>query len=729
MKKISILCLAFGLLGFCQGAEELKITADNIKADRKNGAVRAEGSVKATLHPLSLLSELVTKSPDGKYEFSDPTEVTTCTNAPGHRHWSIKGGVVYQNGEYIKMNNSILSLWELPVFWLPFWYYPLNTDYGWRIMPGYTSRHGVSLFTKYVYNIAGSMAEGKYGLRGATRLDIREENGVAIGQSIGWQLGDYGTGKIKVYYADDNDYDRYQKRWVSNKYWNYHNWGSTIDRERWGLMLTHRTDIGERDTFRVDVASFSDSYFENDFLKDSVIGVGNRFSVRNNRNEAAWEHLENRFALGLSVSGPIDDFVAGVSRLPEFNFDFVPTSVLGSPFNYESSSKIGYYNRDYGKYGDSKTDSAFKYVPGPWANYNTFRFDSYHRITLPFKVAELVSVVPRAGIRGTYWGESGNLVSLGTMRAGETGNDVWRGIFEAGVTFSARGLRDYEDWTHILEPYLDVLIQEADYSGLENGYRPYIFDHIDGSFDYLDQFAGRSRNLPYSWHGLTPGVRNTLRVKDENGSTRTILDLDVYAAIQFNDTSFMGDNRWQKLVKNPSDPNYGSDSGLVMPGATIAWSPFKNLSLIARGEYDTDMNTLAYADVAFVHKLSDRFSWHVDYNGRDHRIWDYAPMEYNPNLMKKDVFNHARSKFAELGFEYDFCSELAFAPYIIWDADEGDLAEVGSWIDLRTDCLGFRFVLAYENEYERVDRTIEKSDFKCGFFVYLRALGPSMTDF
>ena len=728
MKKISILCLAFGVLGFCHGAEELKITANNIKADRKTGAVRAEGSVKATLHPLCLLSELVTKSPDGKYEFSDPTEVTTCTNAPGHRHWSIKGGVVYQNAEYVKMKNGVLSLWELPVFWAPFWYYPLNTDYGWRIMPGYTSRHGASLFTKYVYSIAGSMAEGMYGLRGATRFDIREENGVAIGQSISWQIGDYGTGKIKAYYADDNDYDRYEKRWVSNKYWNYRNWGSTIDRDRWGLMLTHRTDIGERDIFRVDVASFSDSYFETDFLKNSLLGMSNRFSVRNNRNEAAWEHLENRFAFGLSLSGPIDDFVTGVARLPEFYLDTVPTSILGTSLNYESSSKVGYYNRDYGKYGDSKTDDVYRYVPGPWANFNTFRLDSYHRITLPFKVAEIISVVPRAGVRGTYWGESGNLVD-GRTRAGQTGNDVWRGIFEAGVTFSARGLRDYEKWTHILEPYLDVLAQEADYSGLEDGHRPYVFDHLDGSFDYLDQFAGRSRNLPYSWYGLTPGVRNALRVKEENGATRTILDLDVYAAIQFNDTSFIGDSRWQKLVKDPSDPNYGRDSALVMPGATIAWSPFKNLALVARGEYDTDMNTLAYADVAFVHKLSDRFSWHFDYNGRDHRVWDYAPMAYDSKLMKKDVFNHARSKFAELGFEYDFCSELAFAPYIIWDADEGDMAEVGSWIDFRTDCLGFRFILAYENEYERVDRTIEKSDFKCGFFVYLRALGPSMGDF
>jgi lipopolysaccharide assembly outer membrane protein LptD (OstA) len=61
---------------------------------------------------------------------------------------------------------------------------------------------------------------------------------------------------------------------------------------------------------------------------------------------------------------------------------------------------------------------------------------------------------------------------------------------------------------------------------------------------------------------------------------------------------------------------------------------------------------------------------------------------------------------------------------MIFDIDEGDIAEVGSWLDYRTDCLGFRFMLSYETEYERVDFSEEKSDFRFGFFIYLRALGP-----
>ena len=124
--------------------EELRISADNIKADRKTGAVCAEGNVTASLPPLSVRSAKVEKSPDGLYEFGYPTEVTTCTNAPGHRHWAARGHVVYRNGEYVKLTNGSLLAMEWPVMWLPFWYYPIDTDYGWRLMPGYSRRNGAA---------------------------------------------------------------------------------------------------------------------------------------------------------------------------------------------------------------------------------------------------------------------------------------------------------------------------------------------------------------------------------------------------------------------------------------------------------------------------------------------------------------------------------------------------------------------------------------------------------
>ena len=54
-----------------------------------------------------------------------------------------------------------------------------------------------------------------------------------------------------------------------------------------------------------------------------------------------------------------------------------------------------------------------------------------------------------------------------------------------------------------------------------------------------------------------------------------------------------------------------------------------------------------------------------------------------------------------------------------------ELDEVGSWFDLMTDCLGFRIMAAFEDTYRRVDGSKRRADVRVGFFIYLRALGPS----
>ena len=86
---------------------------------------------------------------------------------------------------------------------------------------------------------------------------------------------------------------------------------------------------------------------------------------------------------------------------------------------------------------------------------------------MPFKVADILSVVPRVGLRGTWWSDSGNLDLTGTHRAGSRDDDVTRSIVEGGVTFAARGTGWLSDaWQHLVEPYADVLAQEAQYAGL-----------------------------------------------------------------------------------------------------------------------------------------------------------------------------------------------------------------------------------------------------------------------
>lgn len=724
---VAVLASAFALASgalFAAPAGELKVTAKSVAGDNVTGALAASGNVQVVSAPVVLRSDYVSRDENGEISLSDPTDLTTCTNDWTNLHWRVSGEMKFRDQKYVLIKNAWVHMWDVPVMWLPYWYYPMDTDYGWRVMPGYTSRWGAYLLTKYVYGLVGSTADGQWGLAGNTRFDLRSENGVALGQMIKWSLGDYGKGKFKVYYAWDQDADRYDRHWNDRKEWNYSHWGNDVPDERYGLSFEHRAELTERDTFWVKAAYYSDSHFHHDFLRKTMMNEGNIFAAHQS-NEAAWEHNESAWSVGASVSGPLNDFYPGVARLPEFYLDWNPSPVFSLPVNYESQTRVGYLDRDYAKYGNRYTELPYRYSPGPWANYNAFRFDTYHRLTLPMKFADVLSVVPRFGLRGTFWSDSGTSAEP-ERRAGSSGNDTWRTIVEGGVTFSARGTAEVSDGvTHVVEPYFDVLAQEAHVSGLERGGRIYEFDSVDASRDWLDQFAGRSRNLPYSWYGVTPGLRNVLRTTDERGVSRTFLDLDVYCGVQFNDTDYTPGDRFRRLVRDAEDPNYGEDNPMFVPGVRVRWMPSRETVLSGRVEYDTENDELAYGSLRWNHRLSDEFSYYVSYWGRNHRRWDYAASPYDRATMRRDDFNWVNYQFVEVGFEHEICDAVVWSPYIRWDCREGEFDEVGAWIDFRTDCLGFRFSASYENDYTRIDGSRYDHDWSFGFFVYLRALGPS----
>ncbi len=709
---------------FAGAPGELKVSADQVAADNVTGALVASGHVNAVSAPVILHSDFITRDQEGAITLSNPTHLTTCTNDWDHLHWQMTGEVKFRDGHYVLLKNAWVRLWDVPVMWLPYWYYPMDTDYGWRVMPGYKSRWGAYLLTKYVYGIYGSTADGKWGLGGNTRFDLRSENGIAVGQMLKWSLGDYGKGKFKVYHAWDRDHDRYERHWNHSRKWHYSHWGSEVPYRRYGLSFEHQADVTERDTMWLRAAYYSDSHFHRDFLRKSMMNRGNEFAAYG-ANELAWEHTESSWALGGNVSGPLNDFYEGVASLPEFYLDFNPTPVFSLPVNYESQTRVGYLDRDYAKNGNRGTSLPYRYSPGPWANYNAFRLDTYHRLTLPMKFADILSVVPRFGLRGTFWSDSGTAASP-ARRAGSSGDEAWRTIFEGGVTFAARGTADISDkMTHVVEPYLDVLAQEANVSGIDDNNRIYQFDSVDASRDWLDQFAGRSRNLPYSWYGVTPGIRNALRETDADGVTRTILDFDVYCAVQFNDTTYTAGNKFHRLVKDLEDPNYGEDNPVFVPGVRTRWMPTKDTVLSARLEYDAENDELAYGRLMWNHRLTDHFSYYASYWGRDHRRWDYASTAYDPASMRRDEFNWLHYQYVEVGFEHEICDAVVWSPFIRWDCREGEFDEVGTWIDYRTDCLGFRLSVSYENDFTRVDGSEDEHDWSVGFFIYLRALGPA----
>lgn len=696
--------------------------ADRVAVDNVTKAAVASGHVVAVSAPFTLRSERLVKTKDGKFVFSDPTCMTTCSNDVGHTHWNVTGGLEYRERDAVVLRNAWLSLYEVPVLWLPYLYYPLDTKCGFSWMPGYIGRWGAFLLTKTRYHVAGdeSCADDTWWLKGATRFDLRYKNGVALGEDLEWNLGRFGSGDFTAYYAWDRDAeDRY--RTGGHDGWNSGRWGSDVEKDRYVFTGRHRWEASERDVVRVRGTFLSDSYFRSDFQRKSLFNLKGQWLTYDSSG-AFWEHLAETLSFGVEVSDRLNEFYAMTGRLPELYLDVNPTPVPWLPANYESQSRLGYLSRHYAEYGVGES-SVYGANPGLWAEYDALRLDTAHRLTAPFRTfGDVLSVVPRVGWRGTWWSETGETDVSGRSRARDDGA-AFRSIGELGATFAARGVGWVGDgWRHLAEPYLDVVAQEAWYDSMGGRARPYVFDSLDASSTWEDQFAGRSRNLPYSYYGITPGWRNAWSAADDKGELRPVFDLDVYVTAQFNSATHTAGNEGHRLAEAGS-PNYGSSGGVFVPGVRLRWRPSEGSSVGVRGEYESDDNRFAYASAFWSQTVTDDLSFRVSYGLRNHRFWDFSSIPFSSGEMSRDMMNMAHMETVDFSATHQVCDWLAWGPHVRWDVRDGELDTAGCWIDYLTDCLGFRLIVEYDNDYVTVDGYRHDDDWSVGFYVYLRAFG------
>jgi lipopolysaccharide export system protein LptA len=616
----------------------------------------------------------VTRREDGRYDLKDGV-VTTCTNAPGHSHWHMTGRARYKDNDYVEVFDAVPYLFGVPFAYLPYWFRDLDTHYGFRLVPGYTSRWGAFVLGGYVYNVYESPQANGPKLDAKTHLDYRTERGVAVGQDFSWDLKDLGRGKLETYYAwDQNPPDDALDR----------GWMSDINEDRYRIRLRHEADLTPRDQFLLRGTYTSDSEMSREFFDSEHRGE----SVP--MNFASLEHREHTWAAGALVSGPINDFFGGVSRLPEGWLNIEPQPVFGTGLNYESQTRAGYLDRDPLKRNHPNPD--FQFAPGPWADYNIARVDTAHRLTYPVKLGEALSLVPRAGYRGTYYSET------------ERNNNVFRHSADVGLEASTRLTSDWNNGVrHVVEPYLDYSYQPTHLDSEDDG-RIFAFDRFDRSIEWADQFGFDGAWLPFDWHGVRPGVRNLLQKRDENNVMRTFLDWDVYAGVQFDS-------------EGPLD-----EEGLRMAGTKLLYSPTKKLDIRAHADWDTERSAVAYADLGAFYKVTEKFRLGGGYLGRDHDLFDFDQSVVPQwNRVKENLFYG--------GFTHDISAKWAWSFYTRFDARHNELAEVGGYVQYSLDCLVFQLRSSYVNNLERIDRVSEtEDDFRVAIVMWLKAENRTSND-
>lgn len=649
-------------------------TGDYIEYNYKTGkGLAGKGYVRAGDFFLSA-DELV-REKDGTTT-AKKAVITTCTNDVDNLHWCVTGQAIYKDNDYIKVKNAVPWFFGVPVGYLPWWYRDLDRHYGFRLIPGYTSDWGGYLLGGYIFNIYSSERGSGPKLDGMTHLDYRTKRGIAVGQSLIWDLKRLGHGKFESYYAWDQDApdDAADRNWVSD-----------VTEDRYRFKLSHKADLTPRDQFLLRGTVNSDSAMADDFFK------------KDNRDEstpmnfASYEHRENTWAGGAVVSGPLNDFYSGVSRLPEGWVNIVPQPLFDTPLIYESQSRAGILNRDASRYEDASPD--FMYYPGEWANYNLARVDTAHRVTLPFKVKDVLNIVPRAGYRGTYYSDS------------ELDGDIVRHSADLGVELSLRGTAALEGGRrHIIEPYLDYSYQPVVYEGDDKDGRLYVFDRLDRSVGWLDQFGMDGTWLPFDWHGVRPGIRSIWQARDAHNVMRNILLLDTYAAVQVDSEGPL------------------NEEGVRMAGVNADWNPSDKLDVKSRGEYDTEEDTFAYVNFSTFYQLSEAIRLGGGYVGRDHALYDYAPSPV-------EQWNRVKDNLAYGGYTHKLNETWTYSFYTRYDLHRNDLDEVGGYIQYSLDCLVFQLRTAYINSFDRIDDVSKRGDdFRVALTMWFKAENREIDD-
>ncbi|HEX8313267.1 MAG TPA: LPS assembly protein LptD [Chthoniobacteraceae bacterium] len=490
---------------------------------------------------------------------------TTSDNSKPDYYLRAKSVRIYPNDRII-FTNVKLYVGKTQVFWFPYIYQSLNKEQGFTIVPGYSSSLGSFLFTQYTFPIGENWS-------GKVRLDLMSERGLGVGFESEW--GNTTTaaitgpatkgketknwGRFRSYYVDDASPETDRSRGVGEST------SSTgeMDSQRYRISLQNRTYLTEDIYASIDINKLSDRRFLQDFAEGE-------FRQNPNPDNAIsltkWDEDYTVTLLG-RVNLNEEDFDA-TERLPELALDIKRQPLLSSRFFYEGETSAGFLRRNFAstdKNGNQITDPLFE-------DYDSIRADTFHQITYPGTYFGWLSVIPRVGVRGTYYSDSGSyedfeeitttestetfgdLLSVTTRetttRRGqrlERGGSLFRPAVNAGVEASFKFSRAFEQvqsrmWgldglRHVVQPFVNASFV---YSG-EDPKGILQFDRLNRSTQLppIDFPQFNTIDSIDNWSIVRLGVRNRLQTRRDN-TTLNWLELNTYFDVNLERPDFGG---------------------------------------------------------------------------------------------------------------------------------------------------------------------------------------------
>jgi hypothetical protein len=303
-----------------------------------------------------------------------------------------------------------------------------------------------------------------------------------------------------------------------------------------------------------------------------------------------------------------NDFFATTERLPEVALDITRHALFGGPIFYEGETSFANLQLQ------NPEGSGFE-------NYGTERFDTFHQLTFPNTYFGWLSIVPRVGYRGTYYGKTWDLGSTvfvppsnplvpdfilpppTTANPVKFDGDTFRSVFNAGAEASFKISRKWENvqsstWgldglMHVIQPFTDFSWVK------EDGPNPTSilgFDRFEPSTQLraIDFPQFTTIDSIDDWTVWRVGVRNRLETRRDD-QTITWLELDTFFDVNFDNpydrtdySNFFNNLRftplpWMSFTVNSQVPAFAK--GFTEVDTLASVQPLPNVQLTVGHRY------------------------------------------------------------------------------------------------------------------------------------------------
>src|SRR5213595_4125481 len=473
--------------------------------------------------PYFLTGKHVTSISDNGYLINDGT-FTTHDSPKADFHLHARTIRVYENDRVI-FQYVTAFVGKVPVFWWPYMYQSLSDAFSFTVSPAYLSSWGPSLLGEVTFPITDH-------IKGRLRLDYFGRRGPAVGfdPTIDYGKDDNSQARLKTFYINDQNPDINQtavprKDVPSGRYW---------------FSLEDRTNFTHDIYGIANLTKLSDPFVMQDFYQGEfrVDPVPD--------NVVALTKTDPFYTLTGIARFQANQFFETTERLPEVVLDIKRHALFGGPIFYESETGFA--------------DLRVQFPEGSgFENYGSTRLDTFHQFLYPNTYFGWLSIVPRVGFRGTYYGETrdlGNTIFTSNpnplvpdfllpnptlANPIDFGGDTFRTVFDTGVEASFKVSRTWENvqsrafgldgLLHVIQPFTNFSYVS------ENGPNPMSILQFD-RFEPSTQL--RAIDFPQftpidsinSWTVWRVGVHNRLETRRDD-QTSTWFELESFVDVNF----------------------------------------------------------------------------------------------------------------------------------------------------------------------------------------------------